>query len=102
MRFYLLSDNTDTLLGMRLAGIAGEVIHQQEELESRITQLAKDKEIGIILVTNKLMELSHDFIYDIKLHTKQPLILEVSDRHGGGSLSQSITRYVQEAVGISI
>ena len=27
MKFYTLSDNVDTLMGMRLAGIEGEVIH---------------------------------------------------------------------------
>mgnify|MGYP000565113436 CR=1 FL=1 len=27
MRFYLISENADTLVGMRLEGIAGEIVH---------------------------------------------------------------------------
>ena len=33
MRFYLISDNMDTLTGMRLAGIEGEVVHDPESVE---------------------------------------------------------------------
>ena len=28
MKFYLISDNVDTQLGMRLAGIEGKVVHE--------------------------------------------------------------------------
>ena len=38
MRFYLLSDNIDTLMGMRLAGIEGVVIHEKEEVEKALTE----------------------------------------------------------------
>ena len=30
MRFYLISDNVDTQVGMRLAGIEGVVVHEPE------------------------------------------------------------------------
>ena len=32
MRFYLISDNVDTQVGMRLAGIEGVVVHEPEEV----------------------------------------------------------------------
>ena len=102
MRFYLLSDNTDTMMGMRLAGIEGEVIHEKEELDARLEKLMNNTDIGVILMTNKLINLSPVLVHDLKLHHKQPLIVEVTDRHGAGQLSEAITRYVKEAVGISI
>ena len=34
MRMYLISDNTDTLTGMRLAGIEGVVAHSHEEVKN--------------------------------------------------------------------
>ena len=38
MRFFLLSDNIDTQMGMRLAGIEGVVVHERQEvLEKRCT-----------------------------------------------------------------
>ena len=33
---YLISDNVDTLTGMRLAGIDGVVVHEREELRTAI------------------------------------------------------------------
>ena len=32
MKFYLLSDNIDTQMGMRLAGIEGVVVHERHEV----------------------------------------------------------------------
>ena len=32
MKMYLISDNIDTLTGMRLAGVDGIVVHEREEL----------------------------------------------------------------------
>lgn len=102
MRFYLLSDNADTQMGMRLAGIEGEVLHVEQEVRQRLTQVMENDDIGVVLMTNKLISLCPDLVNDLKLNCKKPLIVEVSDRHGAGQLSDSITRYVREAVGINI
>ena len=31
MRFYCISDNVDTQIGLRLVGIEGEVVHKRRE-----------------------------------------------------------------------
>ena len=36
MRFYLISDNVDTQVGMRLAGIDGVVVHEQDEIREAL------------------------------------------------------------------
>lgn len=99
MRFYLISDNIDTYVGMRLAGIEGVVVHTAVAVEKELREACANPDIGVVLVTAKLMELCPDVIYDMKLHSKRPLIVEVTDRHGAGKLSNSITRYVRDAVG---
>ncbi|MEG1687907.1 MAG: V-type ATP synthase subunit F [Angelakisella sp.] len=102
MRFYLLSDNVDTQMGMRLAGIEGEVLHEEQEVVDKLATLMEREDIGVILMTNKLMNLCPELVYNYKLNRKRPLIVEVTDRHGAGQLSEAITRYVREAVGINI
>lgn len=102
MRFYLLSDNTDTLMGMRLAGIEGMVIHEAAQVEQELGRVMDDPQVGVVLMTNKLINLCPQLVYELKLTRKRPLIVEVTDRHGAGQLSEAITRYVREAVGISI
>ena len=102
MKFFLLSDNIDTKMGMRLAGIDGVVIHEAEEVRQELEKAVNDPEIGVILMTNKLINLCPELVYDLKLTRKRPLIVEVADRHGAGQLSEAITRYVKDAVGITI
>lgn len=102
MRFYLISDNTDTLVGMRLAGIDGVVVHESKEVRDALLSAMDDKEVGIVLITEKLVALSPDLVYDLKLNRKRPLIVEIPDRHGSGRSKDSITRYVREAIGVKI
>lgn len=102
MKFYLISDNSDTYIGMRMTGIEGTIVHTEEEVSAALKEACQDPSIGVVLITAKLMELCRAEIYDIKLNATRPLIVEVADRHGDGKVSDSITRYVREAVGIKI
>ena len=53
MKMYLISDNVDTLTGMRLAGVEGAVVHEREALKNELDKVLADKSIGIILLTEK-------------------------------------------------
>lgn len=102
MRFYLISDNVDTLVGMRFAGIEGTVAHETAEVRNALINAMDNSDIGIVLITEKLVQLCPDLIYDLKLNRKRPLIVEIPDRHGSGRANDSITRYVREAIGVKI
>ncbi len=41
MKMYLISDNVDTLTGMRLAGIDGVVVHETQEVEQQLDKILK-------------------------------------------------------------
>ena len=79
---YLISDNIDTLTGMRLAGVEGVIVHEHDELKEALERTIADKEIGIILLTEKFGREFPEIIDDVKLHHKTPLIIEIPDRHG--------------------
>jgi len=102
MKFYLLSDNTDTLIGMRLAGIEGEIVHDAQVMKNRLNELMQKKELGLILMTENVIKLDSEYVQSMKLTCKQPLIVEVGDRHGAEHFSESLAGYVSEAVGIKI
>lgn len=102
MRFYLISDNVDTQVGMRLAGIEGIVVHEPEEVKKALTEAMAMEDVAVILITERLLQLCPEMIYDLKLKAKHPLIVEIPDRHGNGRTKDSITRYVREAIGIKI
>ncbi len=102
MKFYLISDNVDTKMGMRLAGIDGVVVHNADEVKAELTKAMDMPDVAVILMTNTLVSLCRNLVYDYKLNRKQPLIIEIPDRHGNGCVKNSITRYVQEAIGVKL
>ena len=102
MRMYLISDNVDTLTGMRLAGVDGIVIHKKDELIEALNNALADKTIAILLIAEQFGRTFPEIINDIKLNRKLPLIVEIPDRHGTGRKPDFITSYVNEAIGLKI
>lgn len=102
MQFYLISDNVDTQMGMRLAGIDGVVVHEEQEVKSALDKAMADPEVAIVLMTDKLVKLCDQYVYELKLNRKRPLIVEIPDRHATSQITTAISRYVQEAIGIKI
>ena len=102
MRMFLISDNVDTLTGMRLAGIDGVVVHEKQEIKQALDEVLSQKDIGIILMSEKLGKEIPEIVDDIKLNRTFPLLLEIPDRHGSGRRPDFITAYINEAIGIKI
>lgn len=102
MKIYLISDNIDTLTGMRLAGVEGEVVHGRNEIKQAVERILQDKHLGILLLTEKLSSEIPELVDDIKLNRKRPLLVEIPDRHGSGRQKNFITNYINEAIGIKL
>lgn len=102
MKFYLISDNIDTQMGMRLAGVEGEVAHTAEEVNAALDRAFSDENTAVVLMTEKLVELCRERVYKLKLNCRRPLIVEIPDRHGNSDITEAISRYVSEAVGIKL
>lgn len=102
MKMYLISDNVDTLTGMRLAGVDGIVVHEKDELRTAIETAMEDKSVGVILLTERLGREFPDLLNEIKLARTMPLLVEIPDRHGTGRKKDFITSYVNEAIGLKL
>ncbi|MDE6594754.1 MAG: V-type ATP synthase subunit F [Oscillospiraceae bacterium] len=102
MRFYLISDNVDTQMGMRLAGIEGVVVHEPNEVRDELSAAMEDKDIAVILITEKLVKMCEELVYDYKLNHRQPLIVEIPDRHATSNITENISRYIESAIGLKL
>lgn len=102
MKMYLISDNVDTLTGMRLAGVEGEIAHGRKEAKAAVEKVLEDRTFGILLITEKLSFEIPELIDEIKLNRRQPLLVEIPDRHGSGRQENFITTYINEAIGIKL
>ena len=102
MKFFLISDNIDTQMGMRLAGIEGVVVHDRQEVLEVLEKVLHREDVAVILMTTRLVETCPEVISELKLKLKKPLIEEIPDRHGSAKIGETIDRYVSEAIGVKL
>lgn len=101
MRLYLICDNDDTAVGMRLAGIESTMTGDKSVVVSTLDEISKNPDIGIVLINQTLSELCTEEIKEFRAAKSIPLIVEIPDRNSDGK-SNTISEYVREAVGIKI
>ena len=100
MKFFLVSDDEDTLVGMRLAGIEGKYAEKKEELVSLLEEAVNNADIGIILISSSLASKAGNELIEIKKKS-DTLIVEIPDKNKNGQ-SDSITGYIRDAIGLKI
>ena len=102
MKMYLISDNVDTYTGMRLAGVDGIVVHEQDELKQALERVLEDKSIGIVLLTENFGRELPAIRDTFRWERKRPRLGEIPDRHGTGRKKDFITSYITEAIGLKL
>ena len=80
----------------------GVVVHERNELREELENAMNDKEVGVILLTERFGREFPDLINEIKLQRTMPLLIEIPDRHGTGRKKDFITSYVNEAIGLKL
>ena len=102
MKAYLISDNHDTLVGMRLAGIEGVLAHGYEEASEAMTAVLERPDVAILAVTEKIAELLPELMKQLREHGELPIVVEIPDRHGTKRSPDFLTKYVRDAIGVKM
>lgn len=102
MRCLLISDNSDTLMGMRLAGVEGVIVHERAEVLSALGEAMHTEGVAVVLITEKLAALCGAEVQALKGQNALPLVVVIPDRHGTSDMTAAISRYLAETVGIHI
>ena len=101
MRFFLISDNSDAMNGLRLAGIEGTVARSEADLRNALEMAAQQPDIAVLLVTEKIAE-----TYTAPLDSARAAGGGHRDEQrptGGGAAGKDrLTRYIREAIGVKI
>jgi V/A-type H+-transporting ATPase subunit F len=102
MKAFLISDNIDSLVGLKFAGINGVVLHEREKIIHKIEEIKKDNEISILIFTEKAAKLVEDKIYELKMSREAPLVVEIADRHGSMKGKDYILKYIRDSIGLKL
>lgn len=98
MKSLLISTNQDTVIGMRLAGIMGEVITSKEKILKRVNEAILDPEIGIVMVSTDVFAQAETELMELKLESDETLIIQIPNL--GDTMEDYITQYVRESIGV--
>ena len=99
MKSFLISDNIDTLVGMRLAGVDGVICESKEEVLKTIEEKINDKTIGLIVITYNIKKMAIDEIMEYKIKLDKTLIVEIPSIDSKYEKNY-ITKYIRESIGI--
>ena len=102
MHAFLVSDNHDTQVEMRLAGIQGVVVHGPEGTRQAMEEALALPDLGILVVTEKAAALVPDLMQRLRERGELPLVVEIPDRHGTQRGPDFLTRYVRDAIGVKM
>jgi V/A-type H+-transporting ATPase subunit F len=102
MQAFLVSDNHDTLVGMRIAGIPGVIAHGREEIEGTVRTALEQEGLGLLVLTEGAAAQIPDLVRELHQSGELPLLVEIPDRHGTKRPPDFLTRYVQEAIGVKV
>lgn len=101
MKMFLFSADEDTLTGLRLAGVEGVLINSGAALLEQAETVLRRKDVGILLVTRTLSLQYPQEILQLKKN-QTLLVTEIPDMAHLTTESDSITRYVRDAIGINV
>lgn len=101
MKFFVLADE-DIVLGFRYVGVEGEIVSDPEEAKEAFERALKIPNIGILIITEKIMHVLHEDVLKWQLESSYPLIVEIPDLSGHLEDRKTLSDAIREAVGISI
>lgn len=101
MKFYLLSDDPDSVVGMRLAGIKGQLLQKDENALDEIEKISRNEDVGIILITPGVAKRLGSSLTELK-KKNLPLITEIPDSDPQNDSSDNVTDYIRNAVGVKL
>jgi len=101
MKYFILGDE-DAVLGFGLVGVHGLAASNPEEARLAFNRALEDKEVGIIIITERVAELIRSQVDRYVFTQNFPLIVEIPDRLGPMAGKPGIRQMVNQAIGIKL
>ena len=77
MKSVVLANQKETIVGLRLAGIKGILIKDEDEVIPQVKALIDDPSVGTIMITQALFRANQEALLEIKLKLKEKMIIKI-------------------------
>ncbi len=101
MKYYVIGDE-DAVLGFGMVGVRGRAVRSPAEASEAFREALADREIGIILITERIAELMREQVDRYIFSENFPLIVEIPDWEGKLGSRPPIREMVNAAIGIKL
>ena len=101
MKYFIIGDE-DAVLGFDMVGVQGGIAGSASDAEEIFKKVLEDRNIGIILITERIAELIRPLVDRFIFTEEFPLIVEIPDRRGKIEGKASIREMVNAAIGIKL
>ncbi len=101
MRSIIVTDNDETIVGLRLAGVEGRLIKNDKDFLNVIDELIADENIGIVMITQGIFTKNQDELLLRKLKEKETLIIEIPGFNEKAKESL-ISEHIQSSIGLKL
>jgi len=99
MRTIVIADE-DTVLGFSLAGVQGMIASTEEEIRQAFEQVTRQKDIGIVVMTERIAQHIRDTVDKWVIGGGRPLIVEIPDSRGPQEGRRTPHEFVKSAIGV--
>lgn len=97
----LITDRTDAMIGMRLAGVETALVRDKQSAEAEFEKALSDGDIAILLITSGIEKMCSEKVNEIR-QAGNPLISTVPDSDKSSGIGSAITDYIANAIGIKL
>jgi V/A-type H+-transporting ATPase subunit F len=101
MRYFIIGDE-DAVLGFGLVGVHGQTAISPEEARRAFNLALEDKDVGIVIITERVADLIRPQVDRYMFTQNFPLIVEVPDRQGPLAGKPGIRQMVNQAIGVKL
>ena len=99
MKYFIIGDE-DAVLGFGMVGVQGRTAQDPDEADAAFKIAMDDKDVGIIIITERVAELIRPQVDRYIFSEQFPLIVEIPDRLGKVAGRLGISEMVDKAIGI--
>jgi V/A-type H+-transporting ATPase subunit F len=101
MKYAIIGDE-DTVLGFEMVGVSGKIVHDAEEAQRAFDLLLADRDVGIVIITERVADMMRATVDKYLFTVSFPLIVEIPDRTGRAPGRPGIRETVNTAIGIRL
>lgn len=102
MKYYLITEDTHALTGLRLAGVEGELVTSAAQAEKAVQSAEQNSAVAVILITPKAAAWIPATVERLKISGERPLLTVIPASDGEGIGPDVIMGMIRQAIGVKL